>query len=165
MMHGVTLSELDAHDSQNGVASRPVDAEPSYDTDAADAEDKREKDDESKEEREGEEEEINETEEKTKLDVETASPFTDYVNMDAYRRESTSSVESYDSFDDSEVQLETLFKAGHEKQLKKFLRVTTWPDDHLIRHSLWLSLCKHLHRADGNLYDEMEKELFSQCGS
>ncbi|XP_041357271.1 GTPase-activating protein skywalker-like isoform X2 [Gigantopelta aegis] len=148
MMHGVTLGEHASHDSENGVASHSFDAALAQETELAVEEEKPEEDEHCT---------------KTKICVENVSPFTEYVNMDDYRRESQSSVESDESYEGSEDQLMMLFKMGHVKQLKKFLRMTTWPDDHLIRHSLWLSLCKHLHKADGNLYDEMEKELFSQC--
>ncbi|XP_048249907.1 GTPase-activating protein skywalker-like isoform X2 [Haliotis rufescens] len=90
--------------------------------------------------------------------------FSEFVDMDAIRRDLGQSASSFTSDDledgDQLSILFNLYKLGEKKQLKQLLRQSMWPADHMIRHSLWTSLCKHLLRADGDLYDEMDKELF-----
>ncbi|XP_071086647.1 GTPase-activating protein skywalker-like isoform X3 [Haliotis cracherodii] len=90
--------------------------------------------------------------------------FSEFVDMDAIRRDLGQSASSFTSDDLEEGDqlsiLFNLYKLGEKKQLKQLLRQSMWPADHMIRHSLWTSLCKHLLRADGDLYDEMDKELF-----
>lgn len=94
--------------------------------------------------------------------------FSEFVDMDAIRRDLGQSASSFTSDDledgDQLSILFNLYKLGEKKQLKQLLRQSMWPADHMIRHSLWTSLCKHLLRADGDLYDEMDKELFGDDG-
>ncbi|XP_067669794.1 GTPase-activating protein skywalker-like isoform X1 [Haliotis asinina] len=90
--------------------------------------------------------------------------FSEFVDMDAIRRNLGQSASSFTSDDlengDQLSVLFNLYKLGQKKQLKQLLRQTMWPADHMIRHSLWTSLCRHLLKADGDLYNEMDKELF-----
>ncbi|KAK6196454.1 hypothetical protein SNE40_001677 [Patella caerulea] len=91
------------------------------------------------------------------------SVFSEFVSLEVLKRDTTLSSDSSvssDFFDDSVDQLILVLKHDSMKNMKQFLRTRFWMIDHEIRESLWLNLCRHLHKADGDIYEEMVTELF-----
>ncbi|XP_050388396.1 GTPase-activating protein skywalker isoform X2 [Patella vulgata] len=91
------------------------------------------------------------------------SVFSEFVSLEVLKRDTTVSSDSSvssDFFDDSVDHLILVLKHDNIKNMKQFLRTRFWMVDHEIRESLWLNLCRHLHKADGDIYEEMVTELF-----
>ncbi|ESP00285.1 hypothetical protein LOTGIDRAFT_141064 [Lottia gigantea] len=91
------------------------------------------------------------------------SVFTDFVSLQGLKHDVTLSTDTSGSsevYDDSEEQLILVLKLGSVKHMKQFLRLRYWMVDHEIRESLWLNLCRYLHKADGDIYEEIVQELF-----
>ena len=47
-------------------------------------------------------------------------------------------------------------------KVKRMIRACDWTPSDVIRQSIWLQLCDHIHKDDSNIYDEMVTEVFGR---
>lgn len=90
--------------------------------------------------------------------IEAFLPFTNYVNL---KKLNINKFAAFVDNTDRENVLMHYLKHKDLKKLKSLLRHSPWSVNHPIRDSLWSHVCRYLHKAEGNVYEEFEKDLFA----
>ncbi|XP_052057616.1 GTPase-activating protein skywalker-like isoform X2 [Mytilus californianus] len=67
----------------------------------------------------------------------------------------TSNANDYDSYG----AVMTGLKNNDLAVVKHVLRTNSWLPNHLCRETLWMQICKYLHKAKGDVYTELEGDL------
>ena len=102
------------------------------------------------------------------VQIETCKPFTVHVDVGGITFEILPTLVNkkvlYDQSDGKEVQLETWMSQKNTKNLKPLLRMNYWSHRHELRGTLWQRVCKLVHNAKGDVYSDMEEELFRKKG-
>lgn len=95
------------------------------------------------------------------LNGESLCPFSQFVDPDN-NLAGTAIVGAWVSEDDGTTELlGHCIKTKDNKSLKNLLRNSHWLANHPVRSNLWQQLCRYLLKAEGSIYEEFEKELFS----
>lgn len=64
-------------------------------------------------------------------------------------------VNDYDSYS----AVTTSLKNNDLAVVKQVLRTNMWLPNHACRETLWMQICKYLHKAGGDVYSELETDL------